>query len=122
MRNDAFYKTPFVLFLVLVLGSSAISAFDYAGDYVEKASAFISSVIAFLVISELLARSKGMSLFSRKKIKVIAFLYVVWLLFEQGYPLYIYRDQTLPEGYLLTMSLQLAFNAFVAKVLLNDRF
>lgn len=122
MRNDVFYKTPFVLFLVLVLGSSAISAFDYLGDYVEKASAFISSVITFLVISELLARSKGMSLLSREKIKIIAFLYVFWLLFDQGYPLYIYRDQTLPEGYLFTMYLQLAFNVFVAKVLLNDRF
>ncbi|WP_045405715.1 hypothetical protein [Vibrio jasicida] len=112
-------KTPFVLFLLLVLGSSAFSAIEYWGDYVEKTISFVSSMVTFLVIVSLFGKAKGVTLFTKEQTKTICFVYVFLLVIEQGYPLYIYRDQTLPDDYFFIFSIQLAFNAFIAKVLLK---
>lgn len=120
MNNNVVDKTSFFLFLMFVLGSSSITAIEYWGDYFEKFSAFVSSILTFLIISLLLAKSKKLDFFPKKQVTYIVFLYFFWFFIEQGYPLYVYKEQTLPDGHFFILSIQLAFNAFVAKVLLND--
>ncbi|ANW25916.1 hypothetical protein BA953_17145 [Vibrio coralliilyticus] len=113
-------KLSLALFLFIVLSSAFMNGYNHYGDMVEKAIAVITPLLTFAVIIALFAKFKGVSLFSKMQLRVMAILYVVMVLVEYGYPMIIYSDQTLPDNYLFTLALQFTLNVVIARTILDE--
>ncbi|GLT17088.1 hypothetical protein GCM10007938_08650 [Vibrio zhanjiangensis] len=113
-------KLPLLLFLFIVLTSAFMNGYNHYGDMVEKAIAMVTPLLTYAVIIALFVKFKGVDLFSRTQLRVMAVLYVIMVLIEYGYPMIIYRDQTLPPDYLTFMSLQFTLNVIIARTIINE--
>lgn len=103
-----------------MLGSAYVNALDTVGDNTEKVIAFISPLIAFVVIAALIGKLQGKNLFLPIQVKVIAILFVAMTIIEHIYPVFRYSDQTLPSDYWTLFFIQFLLNAYIAKVITNE--
>jgi hypothetical protein len=107
--------------LILTLGSAYMSASSAAGDSVEIFIAFVSPLLAYVAIAVLIAKYRGLELFSPKTIKYFSIVFIATTVAETAYPAFIYRDQTLPPDLWTIFVIQLLFNLYIVRVIRNEQ-
>ncbi len=113
-------KQALLLFVILVAGGSLLTAMSVVGDIVEKILSFFDTVLSYFVVVMLFAHYKGVQFFSKVVLQYFSGAFIFFTLAEALYPIYAYREQTLPTDYLTVLCVQLILNLFIVKVILSE--
>ncbi|KAB5596945.1 hypothetical protein O4N82_23745 [Vibrio parahaemolyticus] len=113
-------KQALILLLIILTGAAFVNAFAKVGDIVEQAIEFITTLLGYGAVIALFAAYKGIPLLEKKVLSVIAVFYIFMTVIEAFYPVFIYREQTLPADYFTVFFLQFAMNVYIVKVVLHE--
>ncbi|BCL70536.1 hypothetical protein TUMSATVNIG1_24980 [Vibrio nigripulchritudo] len=110
-----------VLLAILAGGSAFMNAYNTVGDTVEQAIAFVTPLLAYIAIIALVGIYQKVKIFSDKFISYFSVFFILFTILENVYPMYLYRDQTLPNDYLVLFFLQLLLNIYIVKVIRSEQ-
>lgn len=121
MRNINNQKKAIVLFALLTVGSAFVNAYGMVASVWEQVIAFFSALITYAVIVSLFSIFMNVDVINSKIRTYIGISFVGMTIVENVCPLILYSNQTLPHDYYFVFFIQLMLNAYIAKVVVNER-
>lgn len=108
-----------IIFLLVVLSTSAISGYSYVGDNIEKLINAFSMFFTYFVLAALLAIYRGVRLFKPLELKFLAGASVIMTLFSYLYPVLIYSEQN-SSDFLSTFFYDLVLMILIVSLLVKE--
>ena len=112
------YNFVTIILFVYLVGTASLAAYSNTiGDTIEKSTAFLSSVVGFLVVSVVLCKLLNQEIFSKRNRLLLAWALLALTVVEYLYPVIEYWDQNAGSSYYTLFVVELGINLLIARIL-----